>query len=96
MSPLALNIVLFRTEEEERSDGNNIGVYYIQNYGNLHYCGFMGIYKILKRISSNNNLGDSLCQNLRDGHWMLDYIVNRLSLHSETVQVLNLVFEIYL
>jgi glycogen debranching enzyme len=74
-----LNFVLYRCEAEERdaSDGAD-GVYDIPGHGKLVYAGLQGWWSILKGIIKENNLAHSLCQNLRDGQWALDYIVGRL------------------
>ena len=33
---------------------------------------------VLSGIHSNNDLGHPLCENLRQGNWLMDYTVNRL------------------
>lgn len=37
-----------------------------------------GFASVLYDIQRNNDLGHSMCGNLRDGNWMMDYIVQRL------------------
>lgn len=74
-----LNFLLYKCEPEERdaSDGKD-GVYDIPGHGKLVYAGLQGWWSVLKDIIRDNNLAHPLCQNLREGQWMLDYIVGRL------------------
>ncbi|SPN96615.1 probable 4-alpha-glucanotransferase / amylo-1,6-glucosidase (glycogen-debranching enzyme) [Cephalotrichum gorgonifer] len=74
-----LNFLLYRCEAEERasSDGKR-GVYEIPGHGKLVYAGLQGWWSVLKTVIQENNLGHPMCQNLREGHWAIDYIVERL------------------
>lgn len=74
-----LNVALYRCESEER-DGTNgeFGTYSIPSFGSLPYAGMQGWATLLNEIVLRNDLGHSLCNNLREGHWALDYTVNRL------------------
>lgn len=74
-----LNFLLYRCEAEERnySDGKD-GAYEIPGHGKLVYAGLQGWWSVLEGIIKENNLGHALCQNLRDGQWVLDFIVGRL------------------
>uniref|UniRef100_A0A1A9WR90 Glycogen debranching enzyme n=1 Tax=Glossina brevipalpis TaxID=37001 RepID=A0A1A9WR90_9MUSC len=74
-----LNRVLFTCDQEERDLGFGGGVYKIPKFGPLVYCGLQGFISVLAEISPHNDLGHPLCENLRNGNWMMDYIVNRLS-----------------
>ncbi|KAI9808320.1 MAG: hypothetical protein M1825_004777 [Sarcosagium campestre] len=76
---LDLNFILYRCEPEERdvSDGRD-GVYDLPGYGPLVYAGLQGWISVLNPIIKNNDLGHTLCQHLRDGHWALDFIVHRM------------------
>lgn len=80
-----LNFLLYRCEAEERdaSDGQD-GVYDIPSHGKLVYAGLQGWWSILQDVIRDNNLAHSLCQNLRDGQWVLDYIIGRLERASKT------------
>lgn len=66
-----LNRALFTCEEEERDHGYGGAAYDIPNYGRIVYCGLQGFISILTEISPRNDLGHPLCNNLRDGNWML-------------------------
>ncbi|KAK5988574.1 Glycogen debranching enzyme [Cladobotryum mycophilum] len=79
-----LNFLLYRCEAEERdaSDGQD-GVYDIPGHGKLVYAGLQGWWSVLKDIIQDNNLGHPLCQNLREGPWVLDYIVGRIQRQSK-------------
>jgi len=68
-----MNYVLFRCPEED--EGN---VYDVPGFGKLVYCGIQGFMSILDTVSTNNDLGHPLCENLRKGFWILDYISGRL------------------
>ena len=37
-----------------------------------------GVVSIVYEIRKNNNLGHALCNNLREGDWLMDYISSRL------------------
>ncbi|KAK7951553.1 glycogen debranching enzyme [Apiospora aurea] len=79
-----LNFLLYRCDAEERdgSDGKD-GVYDIPGHGKLVYAGLQGWWSILKDVIKDNNLAHPLCQNLRDGQWVLDYTVGRLERASQ-------------
>ncbi|CEJ93827.1 Putative Glycogen debranching enzyme [[Torrubiella] hemipterigena] len=80
-----LNFLLFKCEAEERdASGGKDGVYDIPGHGKLVYAGLQGWWSVLKNIIKNNDLAHPLCQNLRDGAWALDYVINRLERVSET------------
>ncbi len=46
-----------------------------------------GVISVLRNVRKSNDLGHPLCCNLRKGDWLLDYMVNRLKVHSGTKQV---------
>ncbi|KAK8049453.1 glycogen debranching enzyme [Apiospora phragmitis] len=86
-----LNFLLYRCDAEERdgSDGKD-GVYEIPGHGKLVYAGLQGWWSILKDVIKDNNLAHPLCQNLRDGQWVLDYTVGRLERASQKPQFARL------
>ncbi|KAF1764730.1 hypothetical protein GCK72_004680 [Caenorhabditis remanei] len=69
--------LLFHCESEDYATIGQ-GGYEVPNYGKFVYCGLQGLIPILEKIRDNNDLGHPLCQNLRDGTWLCDYIVGRL------------------
>ncbi|CAB3411249.1 unnamed protein product [Caenorhabditis bovis] len=71
------NHLLFSCESEEWATINQ-GGYEVPNFGKFVYCGLQGLIPVLDEIRHNNDLGHPLCQNLRDGTWLCDYIVGRL------------------
>ncbi|KAJ3363872.1 hypothetical protein GGF31_000655 [Allomyces arbusculus] len=71
-----LNQLLYRTDSEEREVGG--GVYDVPGYGPFAYCGLSGMAAVLRPIMRANDLGHPMCDNLRQGPWMLDYTVDRL------------------
>lgn len=74
-----LNTILYKCDGEERDASNGQdGVYVIPDYGALTYAGLQGWVSPLVEVAEANNLGHPICNHLREGHWALDYIVNRL------------------
>lgn len=79
-----LNKAIFRCEEEERDMGNPSGCYDVPNYGRLVYSGTQGFASVFAEIAPNNDLGHPVCNNLRDGNWMIDYVHQRLTRFENT------------
>lgn len=68
----SLNKVLYRCDQEERDEtGNKFGVYDVPGYGPLVYAGLQGVISVLADIRLNNDLGHPLCDNLRNGDWLI-------------------------
>ncbi|PAV72197.1 hypothetical protein WR25_00028 isoform A [Diploscapter pachys] len=80
------NRLLFHCEAEEQAE---IGedAYDIPKFGKFVYCGLQGLKPILDKIRINNDLGHPLCQNLRDGLWLPEYIVKRTAQFEELAQL---------
>ncbi|CAF5172650.1 unnamed protein product, partial [Rotaria magnacalcarata] len=81
-----LERVLYRTSDEEQSDGKGFDVYIIPDYGKLNYCGLQAIITILDQIRLFNQLKHPLVLNLKQGNWLMNYIANRLKIYSNTKQ----------
>ncbi|XP_044002903.1 glycogen debranching enzyme isoform X2 [Aphidius gifuensis] len=80
-----MNKVLYRCDEEERDEtANKFGVYNIPGYGPLVYAGLQGVISLLADIRPNNDLGHPLCDNLRNGNWLIDYTWQRLKYYKGT------------
>ena len=47
----------------------------------------LGIMTVLGAIRPNNDLGHPLCNNLRDGDWLPNYIAGRLMFDEGTIAV---------
>ncbi|XP_014676824.1 PREDICTED: glycogen debranching enzyme-like [Priapulus caudatus] len=92
MSLPDLNVVLYRCDAEERDDAHGFGVYNVPEHGELVYCGLQGFMSALQDIRSKNDLGHPLCENLRNGDWMPQYLAARLLKHPGTKE-LGLWFE---
>ncbi|CAG8477962.1 4253_t:CDS:10 [Cetraspora pellucida] len=73
-----LNIVLYRCNSEENDITPGYGTYHVPGYGDLPYCGLEGFMSVLRPIMKENDLGHPFFANLREGHWALDYVVDRL------------------
>lgn len=75
-----LNILLFHSDAEEKDKFPDLGVYNIPDYGSARFCGFFGIYWILEhdQIIMKHDLGHPLCENIRQGDWLMNYLIGRL------------------
>ncbi|CAF3847295.1 unnamed protein product [Rotaria sp. Silwood1] len=82
-----LERVIYRTSIEEQSDGKGFDVYLIPDYGKLVYCGIQGQISILDKIRLFNQIKHPFIINLKQGNWLMDYISNRLKIHSNTKQL---------
>ena len=71
-----INYLLFSCDAEEK-EHNSQGPYHIPGKGVVSYAGLAGIYQDLRNAAIKNDLGIPLFNNLRTGHWLLDFIVNR-------------------
>jgi Amylo-alpha-1,6-glucosidase/Central domain of human glycogen debranching enzyme len=75
----SLNKLLFRCEAEERDDTNgNRGCYVVPGVGRLAWAGLAGLVPHLRHCRRWNDLGHALCENIRAGDWLQDYILSRL------------------
>ncbi|GAB1601007.1 glycogen debranching enzyme-like isoform X1 [Argonauta hians] len=88
----SLNRVMYRVGEEDINDGFNMSSYDIPGHGHLNYCGLQGISHLLDCVRAKNNLGHPVCENIRNGNWLCNYIANRLKVHAKT-KPLGLWFE---
>ena len=77
LSLLDFNMLLYHSEGEEMELGG--GLYDIPGYGKTVYAGLQGFVSILENIRRNNDLGHALCNNIREGNWMLEFIAKRLA-----------------
>jgi glycogen debranching enzyme len=71
MDILQLNRALYTCDAEERDLGFGSSAYEIPGFGALVYCGLQGVVSILAEISPFNDLGHPLCNNLRNGNWLI-------------------------
>lgn len=77
LSLVDLSACIYVCDQEEKDNGGS-GVYDIPGSGPLFYSGLQGFISLLSEIRPNNDLGHPLCNNLREGNWMIDYIWQRL------------------
>ncbi|PIC44676.1 hypothetical protein B9Z55_004964 [Caenorhabditis nigoni] len=78
--------LLFHCESEDYATIEQ-GGYDVPNFGKFVYCGLQGLIPVLDKIRDHNDLGHPLCQNLRDGTWLCDYIVGRLAKFPKLLKV---------
>ncbi|KAL3209219.1 hypothetical protein MRX96_009219 [Rhipicephalus microplus] len=81
-----LNRVLFRCDVEECAEDRGGSAYNFPRFGSLVYCGLQGIMSVLSEIRIRNDLGHPVCDNLRVGDWLMEYITNRLSQERTTTK----------
>lgn len=74
-----MNVVLYRTDDEERDATGGHGAYSVPGYGSLIYCGLQGFQSALQPLMRSNDLGSPICQHLREGRWAASYCVDRLN-----------------
>lgn len=78
-----MNRVLFTCDQEERDLGYGGAAYDIPDFGAIVYCGLQGFVSLLTDISPHNDLGHPLCNNLRNGDWMMGkFVVNKQDLNT--------------
>ncbi|GAA6033773.1 hypothetical protein JCM8097_004427 [Rhodosporidiobolus ruineniae] len=83
-----LNVVLYRADGEEKDATGGDGVYNLPSTGPLVYCGLQGWMPHLRHVMEKNDLGHGLCDNLRQGTWAMDYVVNRLEKQTDVFPAL--------
>lgn len=66
-----LNLALFGCDQEERDRGYGYDAYDIPGFKRMEYAGLQGVLSLLSDISPNNDLGHPLCNNLRQGNWLI-------------------------
>lgn len=87
LSLVDLNVLLYRAAVEEFVNTGE-GPYHLNNYGDLVYCGLQGVCTILSSLQESNDLGHPLCNNLREGNWLMDYTISRLRQRSSLQRIL--------
>ncbi|CAL2030891.1 unnamed protein product [Caenorhabditis brenneri] len=89
----AFSSLMFHCEAEDYATIHQ-GGYDVPNFGKFVYCGLQGLISILEKIRDQNDLGHPLCQNLRDGTWLCDYVVGRLAKFEKLAQLSAVVKDI--
>jgi len=83
-----LNFVLFRIASEEYDECKS-GPYKVPNFKDFNYCGLSSLMFYWRTIRTHNDLGHPICENLRQGLWLPNYISNRLMNRSTTIDLAN-------
>jgi glycogen debranching enzyme len=73
------NHLLFRSEPEEKeiSKGER-GPYGLEKYGQMTYCGIASFMTIFRQLKASGDMGHELFDNMRNGDWYIEYVLNRL------------------
>eukprot|EP00045_Choanoeca_perplexa_P017220 m.247081 g.247081 ORF g.247081 m.247081 type:complete len:1516 (+) comp17479_c0_seq20:110-4657(+) len=75
-----LNHVLYRCNpEEETSEHKGDGCYRVPGYGQLKFVGLSGLIPLLDEIVAANDLGHALCDNVRQGSWLLAFLAQHMN-----------------
>eukprot|EP01126_Amoeba_proteus_P057080 TRINITY_DN7241_c0_g1_i1.p1 TRINITY_DN7241_c0_g1~~TRINITY_DN7241_c0_g1_i1.p1 ORF type:complete len:799 (-),score=155.53 TRINITY_DN7241_c0_g1_i1:88-2484(-) len=69
--------LLFSSNPEERTHSGR-GTYHVDGIGDFPYAGIAGVVPYLQNIRSTYDLGHPLCNNLRQGNWLMDYTIDRI------------------
>lgn len=69
--------LLYRCDAEEREAGGG-GVYDVPGHGPLVYAGLQGVVSLLDEVTPRDELGHPLCDNLRAGDWLAEYVWRRV------------------
>lgn len=79
-SLVELSHLLYSCDQEERHlSGGTRGAYMVPRHGSLAYCGFQGVCGVLDRCrAAGGDPGHALFANLREGDWLMQYLVERL------------------
>lgn len=77
---LDINFLLYHAQGEEGACTDwKRGVYSVPGMGPLVYAGLQGWESHLTKIAKEQNLGHPICDNIRDGLWAFEYLIERLS-----------------
>lgn len=66
-----MNFVLFSCNQEESDRGLGFGAYDFPEFKRLEYAGLQGVISMLLEVAPSNDLGHPLCNNLRQGNWLI-------------------------
>ena len=89
-----LNYALYLCHEEGM-DINGIGSYDLPNYGQVGYCGLQGLSSLFEDVRKGNDLAHPICNNLREGNWLIDYTSERLKKFDGTKKLGNYLAEVF-
>ncbi|XP_043206141.1 glycogen debranching enzyme-like isoform X1 [Amphibalanus amphitrite] len=84
-----MNRIIYRCDQEERDEGRGWAAYDVPNFGPLVYSGLQSVMSLMADIRVKNDLGHPLCENLRQGNWLMDCVVGRLRLEPNTMELAN-------
>lgn len=90
LSMTDINMLVYRSASEDKDTGISDAAYEIPGLGVNAYCGIQGFVTVLQNFVSLNDMGHSLCSNLRGGDWMIDYIIGRMDKLSKMMPSIEL------
>lgn len=74
-----INYLMFRCSEEENVPGIGRKTFYVPLFGDLVFCGFQGVVTVMRVVAEYDDLGHPICQQLREGLWLLNYLYDRIA-----------------
>lgn len=90
-----VNYALYKCDEEEKdyTEGKR-GAYQIDGVP-MMYAGIASIQFLIRSLKESQNLGSPLFNNVRDGNWLMDYILDRYRDHQSTQFLVPVLEEIF-
>jgi glycogen debranching enzyme len=75
-----INSSLYKCETEELDNTNKKrGNYEIRDYGKFVYAGLANVHGLIQKLKKSQNLDHAMFLNIREGDWLIEYKLNRLS-----------------
>lgn len=91
-----LNYLLYSCDVEEHTRTNNFrGTYCIPNHVKLPYAGFSSVFFIVNQAKLTNKLDHPIYENIRDGDWLLNYLIERLKDFDEFKRIKSYLDDIF-
>jgi hypothetical protein len=72
--------------------GSGDGCYTVPGYGQLKFVGLSGLVPLLEDIVAANDLGHALCDNVRQGSWLLGFLAQHMNKYDTSTMDLGIPF----